>query len=310
MGKNTLIAIRVPYLETITKYLSTVSKVAERLSENRNNRLYIWVCSPELKEERNERIFFKLSKALSELYLCSITTKDPSIFNVVPTVVLFEDWSGYSVQEISNLCDTIYCTKNYDGLISKSNTEVLDIEAEVLEGRELEQSFVEIENEEKKISNRIAAVGGTFDHLHVGHKVLLTLSAWIGIVKVYVGVSGNELLLNKIERAYLESIEVRKNSVYDFLHSIKKNIQSEIVTINDPFGPTITTREIDSLLVSEETVKGADAVQMERRKRGLPELDIYCIDILNFARTTMPENSDPIKLSSTAIRKELAKNNF
>ncbi|EPX73904.1 cytidylyltransferase [Schizosaccharomyces octosporus yFS286] len=310
MGKNTLIALRVPNLQTISKYLSSVTKIVEQLSEDSNNRLYIWVSSPELNEERNERVFLSLTKALSELYLCSITTKNPTIFNVVPTVVLFEDWSGYSISELSNLCETTYCTKNYGDSISSSSTEVIHIEADELKHVELENSFEESENQDKKIENRISAVGGTFDHLHVGHKVLLTLAAWIGIEKVYVGVSGNELLLNKVERAYLENIEVRKNSVYDFLHSIKKNIQSNIVIIKDPFGPTITHGEIDSLLVSQETIKGADSIQTERRKRGLPELDIYCIDLLHFAHATMPENCDPVKLSSTAIRKELAKKNF
>lgn len=34
------------------------------------------------------------------------------------------------------------------------------------------------------------ALGGTFDHLHAGHKILLTMSAWLTKTKLYIGVAG------------------------------------------------------------------------------------------------------------------------
>jgi len=36
----------------------------------------------------------------------------------------------------------------------------------------------------------IAAMGGTFDHLHAGHKILLSMAAWIAEEKLIVGVTG------------------------------------------------------------------------------------------------------------------------
>lgn len=36
----------------------------------------------------------------------------------------------------------------------------------------------------------VVALGGTFDHLHSGHKILLSMSAWIAHEKVIVGVTG------------------------------------------------------------------------------------------------------------------------
>lgn len=36
----------------------------------------------------------------------------------------------------------------------------------------------------------VAAIGGTFDHLHAGHKVLLSMAAWIAEEKLIVGVTG------------------------------------------------------------------------------------------------------------------------
>ena len=44
-----------------------------------------------------------------------------------------------------------------------------------------------------KPSLPVAALGGTFDHLHAGHKILLSMAAWISQRKVIVGVTGSVL---------------------------------------------------------------------------------------------------------------------
>jgi pantetheine-phosphate adenylyltransferase len=36
----------------------------------------------------------------------------------------------------------------------------------------------------------VVALGGTFDHLHAGHKILLSMAAWIADEKLIVGVTG------------------------------------------------------------------------------------------------------------------------
>ena len=36
----------------------------------------------------------------------------------------------------------------------------------------------------------VVALGGTFDHLHAGHKILLSMAAWIAARKIIVGVTG------------------------------------------------------------------------------------------------------------------------
>jgi hypothetical protein len=36
----------------------------------------------------------------------------------------------------------------------------------------------------------VAILGGTFDHLHAGHKILLSMGAWIASSKLIVGVTG------------------------------------------------------------------------------------------------------------------------
>ena len=36
----------------------------------------------------------------------------------------------------------------------------------------------------------VVALGGTFDHLHAGHKILLSMGAWIAKEKLIVGITG------------------------------------------------------------------------------------------------------------------------
>jgi pantetheine-phosphate adenylyltransferase len=42
-------------------------------------------------------------------------------------------------------------------------------------------------------------VGGTFDHLHAGHKILLSMTVWLASRKVIVGVSGELVVVTVSE---------------------------------------------------------------------------------------------------------------
>ena len=74
------------------------------------------------------------------------------------------------------------------------------------------------------------AVGGTFDHLHAGHKLLLTATAALlepqletEFLKkrcLIVGITGDELLTSKKYAECLQSWEERQTAVYQFLLSV------------------------------------------------------------------------------------------
>jgi phosphopantetheine adenylyltransferase len=77
--------------------------------------------------------------------------------------------------------------------------------------------------------HHVVVVGGTFDHLHAGHKLLLTATALLlqppnktstESRRLIVGITGDELLKNKKYTEYLKSWKQRQEDVVDFLLSI------------------------------------------------------------------------------------------
>ncbi|KFY52984.1 hypothetical protein V496_08002 [Pseudogymnoascus sp. VKM F-4515 (FW-2607)] len=75
-------------------------------------------------------------------------------------------------------------------------------------------------------THSVVAVGGTFDHLHAGHKLLLTCTALmlqpppLGTSqprRLIIGITGDELLKNKKYAEQLESWKRREEGVINFL---------------------------------------------------------------------------------------------
>jgi phosphopantetheine adenylyltransferase len=195
------------------------------------------------------------------------------------------------------------------------------------------------------IPHYVVAVGGTFDHVHAGHKLLLTATALLlqpssKPRRLIVGITGDELLKNKKYAQYLGSWKQRQDEVVQFLLSIllfrypstkqdlevstpsepvpngtathtrlvPYNLTIECVQIQDPFGPTITDESVTALVVSGETRSGGQAVNDERTKKGWAPLEVFEIDVLDSGESEDSSKTENFasKISSTAIRKRIA----
>lgn len=150
----------------------------------------------------------------------------------------------------------------------------------------------------------VSALGGTFDHIHDGHKILLTVSAFLTSSRLIIGLTDEELLVNKKFKEYLESFDKRKENVVQFLYLLKPQLKVEIIPLHDVCGPTGTVPEIECLIVSRETVKGGDFVNKTRAERGMNQLDIVAVNVLGGNE----QDGWKEKLSSTEVRKILATN--
>lgn len=62
----------------------------------------------------------------------------------------------------------------------------------------------------------------------------------------------------------MQPIQTRLDSVVDFLSDTRPGKEYKVVPITDPFGPSIVDARLQSIIVSEETVRGGDAVNSKR----------------------------------------------
>ena len=188
------------------------------------------------------------------------------------------------------------------------------------------------------------AVGGTWDHVHIGHKLLLTMFAFLAEPEssrravLTIGVTGDELLKNKKHAELLESWHERATSAQEFmsaiidfrrpsdrflktqelfntgpnghvvLYEIGDKILLNIVEIADPFGPTITDPSITALVLSAETRSGGEAVNDKRSEAGWSDLEVFEVEVLDQGESQQADvgNNFESKLSSTAIRQKIS----
>jgi len=138
------------------------------------------------------------------------------------------------------------------------------------------------------------AVGGTFDELHRGHRTLLLKAFKIG-ERVVIGLSSDEFAEKLSKPHVTASYEERLNELKALLSDPGFSVKAEIIPLNDPFGPTLTDRFIEALVVSEETQPMALKINKKRRETGLPPLTVVTIKMVP------AQNCAPI--STTRIRK-------
>uniref|UniRef100_A0A6M2DYT0 Bifunctional coenzyme A synthase n=1 Tax=Xenopsylla cheopis TaxID=163159 RepID=A0A6M2DYT0_XENCH len=133
------------------------------------------------------------------------------------------------------------------------------------------------------VTHNNVVLGGTFDRLHVGHKILLSEAMLRANKRVVVGVTENSMLKSKTLFELIQPISKRMTDVEEFMQDVDNTLNYQIVSINDPFGPTKTDPDLQLIVVSTETMKGGHAVNNVRGENGLEPLKIHCIELIEGA---------------------------
>jgi phosphopantetheine adenylyltransferase len=144
----------------------------------------------------------------------------------------------------------------------------------------------------------VACVGGTFDHIHVGHKILLTMAALMSSDAVVMGVTGDAMLVNKRFRDAMESYDARRQAAERMIALVNPALERRVAELADPFGPSIVAPDITLLVVSAETQGAAPLINGKREAADLKQCDVFVIGLI-------ADDGDGGKLSSTAIRQRL-----
>jgi phosphopantetheine adenylyltransferase len=197
--------------------------------------------------------------------------------------------------------------------------------------------------DERQRGFNTVCLGGTFDHLHPGHKLLLHASVLLLNVPpkdsdktctLIVGISSNELLAKKKYAEELQSWDDRAKTVLSFLSTLLEynttatspptqstphemiatlrdgKVKVRCIVLRDPFGPPIHEEDADAIVVSAETRGGGKAINDRRAEKGWKPLEVFEIDVLDADEVGEGEVSKTddfaTKISSTAIRQQRA----
>lgn len=140
----------------------------------------------------------------------------------------------------------------------------------------------------------VVAVGGTFDRLHAGHRLLLTAAAWASRETLRIGITSDVLLNHKKYREFIASVENRSKAAKDFAKQVKPTLPNIIISeLKDPAGPSASDPAIEAIVVSSETASGARRINEVRASAGLNRMVIIEVDVLD---------TQGQKLSSSALR--------
>ncbi|KAF8056133.1 Phosphopantetheine adenylyltransferase 1 [Scenedesmus sp. PABB004] len=148
--------------------------------------------------------------------------------------------------------------------------------------------------EERELLFDRVAVGGTFDRLHAGHRLLLAATALVCRGQVFVGITSDALLAAKANRALLHGYDARRGAAVDFLALVRPGLAVSWGALADPQAPTQAELDpgMQALVVSQETLPGGEAINAGRARRGFAPLALVAVGLVGGAA----------KLSSTALR--------
>jgi pantetheine-phosphate adenylyltransferase len=151
--------------------------------------------------------------------------------------------------------------------------------------------FIDCENQIIPKFKKVA-LGGTFDRLHNGHRKLLTIATTMCTDTLIVGIMADAMLQSKSNANLIDNFDTRKNNVHTFIKTINPCIHHiNIAELYDPYGPALTDPDVEALVVSSETITGANKINILRMERNYSKLRVIVI-----------RRSDVATLSSTFLR--------
>ena len=141
-------------------------------------------------------------------------------------------------------------------------------------------------------------MGGTFDHLHDGHKSLLRTALKLSHY-IEIGLTSQNLLKNKKAASKLEDYNTRETNLKNFICSLTDLSRVNIVEIKnwDDMAKYSQDPDYEGLILSQETYSNAVKLNELREEKGMNPLVLIVIPLL--------KDKSNQKISSTAIREKL-----
>jgi len=126
---------------------------------------------------------------------------------------------------------------------------------------------------------RLAVLGGTFDHLHIGHHALLASAFRVGVT-VAIGLTTDRFIAGhpKPDGARIQPFVVRRAALSRWIRRNFPGRRYRVVPLEDRFGRSIEP-DVGVLVVSHETLAGGRAVNRERRRLGRRPIPLVVVPL-------------------------------
>ncbi|MFX0199248.1 MAG: pantetheine-phosphate adenylyltransferase [Candidatus Hodarchaeota archaeon] len=118
---------------------------------------------------------------------------------------------------------------------------------------------------------KLCLCGGTFDRLHMAHRVLLEVALTLA-KQVAIGVTSDEMVQGKVAAEKIQPYQERVKQLKEYLKSQNFQGRFEIVQLTKPEGTSEELENADAMIVSEETHPMLDKINSVRISRGLTPL--------------------------------------
>jgi pantetheine-phosphate adenylyltransferase len=126
---------------------------------------------------------------------------------------------------------------------------------------------------------RLAVLGGTFDHLHVGHHALLATAFRMGET-VAIGLTTDRFVSDhpKPDTSRIQPFAVRRAALTRWIRRNFPGRTWRVVPLDNAFGRSVEP-EVDVLVVSRDTLAGGRAVNRERRRLGRSPVPLVVVPL-------------------------------
>ena len=121
----------------------------------------------------------------------------------------------------------------------------------------------------------LAAMGGTFDLIHRGHITLLSHAFEISEI-VLIGLTSDSFAI-KNGKNLKNNFDTRLENLKKIIHENFSDKKYEIKKLDNDFGPAVFEKNVEALVVSEETKHQGDVLNNLRKERDLPEVSVIVV---------------------------------
>ncbi len=121
----------------------------------------------------------------------------------------------------------------------------------------------------------LIATGGTFDIIHRGHLTLLSAAFAISD-KVIIGLTSDELA-EKRGKLSINKYEKRLETLTEVISKEFPNSSFQISKLDNDFGPAVLEKEVEALVVSDETSNQGVVLNQLREEKKMPPVKIITV---------------------------------